>query len=70
MTGGMIKMVNMKQECKSIAIYSMQLAGMLMQKGFVLQYLQPNPKFPTKNMFIFMNSPELRQVMKEYHNYK
>ena len=61
-------MTNTKQECKSIAIYSMQLAGMLMQRGFVLQYLQPNPKFPERNMFIFMNSLEIKKAMEEYNN--
>jgi hypothetical protein len=59
-------MNNIKQESKSIAIYSMKLAGVLMQKGFVLGYLQPNPKFPDRNMFIFMNSPELKKAIDEY----
>jgi hypothetical protein len=50
----------------SIAIYNMRMAGYLMQKGFVLMSMAENRKYEGKNMFIFMNSPQIKEAMQEY----
>lgn len=43
------------------------MAGYLMQKGFVLLDMRPDMKSPTrKNIFIFKNTPQLRQSIDEY----
>lgn len=47
-------------------IMSQRLAGFLMLRGFVLQGVGRNRKFPDRNVFYFVNSPELRTAMVEY----
>lgn len=53
-------------ENKTIAIYSMRLAGLLMQKGFVLIDMQPHLDGSGKNVFFFKDSPALKEVVKNY----
>lgn len=47
-------------------IFSMKLAGILMQKGFVLVEIRPNENGNGKNVFYFNDSPELERVVKEF----
>ena len=57
----------MIDETKTIVIHSQRLAGTLMTKGFVLIAMDRETGTQTgKNVFIFKDSPNLRQAMKEY----
>lgn len=47
-------------------VMSQRLAGYLMMRGFVLQGIGNNRKFPGKNVFYFNESPELHEAMAEY----
>ena len=47
-------------------IFSQKLAGMLMQKGFVLVEMRQNTNGNGKNVFYFNNSPELDKIVSEY----
>ena len=53
-------------ERKMKTIFSMKLAGLLMQKGFVLVEMRPNTNGNGKNVFYFNDSPELEKVIDEY----
>lgn len=47
-------------------IFSQKLAGILMQKGFVLVEMRPNTNGNGKNVFYFNDSPEIEKVIVEY----
>ena len=51
---------------KTIAIYSMKLAGILMQNSYVLLSMDRNLNGSGKNVFYFNDSPELQQLIAEY----
>lgn len=51
---------------KMITIFSQELAGILMQKGFVLVDMKPNTNGSGKNVFYFNNSPKLLEIVEEY----
>lgn len=53
-------------ERKMKTIFSMKLAGLLMQKGFVLVEMKPNTNGNGKNVFYFNDSPELERVVSAY----
>lgn len=53
-------------ERKMKTIFSMKLAGILMQKGFVLVDMRPNDNGSGKNVFYFNDSPELERVIEAY----
>lgn len=55
-----------KQMKKMITIFSQELAGILMQKGFVLVDMKPNTNGSGKNVFYFNNSPKLLEIVEEY----
>ena len=50
----------------TMPIYSMKLAGYLMQKGFVLLSMKPNYKFPERNVFYFTDAEETKKAIDEY----
>ena len=52
-------------EKKMRTIFSQKLAGILMQKGFVLVEMRPNTNGNGKNVFYFNDSPELEKVIVE-----
>ncbi len=57
----------MNDRTETIIIHSQRLAGTLMTKGFVLIAMDREKNTQTgKNIFLFRDSPELRQAMKEY----
>lgn len=58
--------MNNSNKTKTIAIYSMKLAGMLMQKGFVLLSMDRNLNGSGKNVFYFNDSPELKTFIADY----
>lgn len=43
-----------------------RLAGYLMQRGFVLKEIRPNRKFPHLNVFVFRESDEIKQAIREF----
>lgn len=47
-------------------IHYQRLAGFLMQRGFVLKELRPSSKFPQLNVFVFRDSPELKEAMADF----
>lgn len=56
-----------KNDLINKTIYSQRLAGMLMQKGFVLVGMEKNEKSQSgRNVFFFKNSPELEAAIYEY----
>lgn len=54
------------EKSKTIAIYSMKLAGMLMQKGFVLLSMDRNLNGSGRNVFFFNDSPDLQKFIADY----
>ena len=57
-------------EHTSRIIYSQRLAGYLMLRGFVLLRMDKNAKFPTRNIFIFKDTPTLNEAVEAYINNK
>ena len=53
-------------EFKSIIVFSQKMAGWLMYQGFVLIQMRPDKKNNNKNIFIFKESEEIRNKIKEY----
>lgn len=51
---------------KMKTIFNMKLAGILMQKGFVLVEMRPNENGNGKNVFYFNDSPELERIVAEF----
>ena len=47
-------------------IFSMKLAGVLMQNGFVLVDMRPNTNGSGKNVFYFNDSPELEKILTQF----
>lgn len=55
-------------ERKLKTIFSMKLAGVLMQNGFVLVDMRPNTNGSGKNVFYFNDSPELEKMINQFKN--
>ena len=55
-------------ERKLKTIFSMKLAGVLMQNGFVLVDMRPNTNGSGKNVFCFNDSPELEKMINQFKN--
>ena len=53
-------------ERKMKTIFSMKLAGVLMQNGFVLVDMKPNTNGSGKNVFYFNDSPDLEKIVTQY----
>lgn len=52
---------------KDIVIFNQRMAGYLMLKGYVLLEMRPDIKSTShKNIFIFRDTPQLRQSMSDY----
>lgn len=51
---------------ENYAIFNQRLAGYLMERGFVLLHSRSDKKGTGRNVFIFRNSPELRNAMTIY----
>ena len=46
-------------------VYSLKLAQKLSQRGFIVEKTGINPKKPWLYTYLFKNSPELEQAIKE-----
>ena len=55
-------------ERKLKTIFSMKLAGVLMQNGFVLVDMRPNTNGSGKKEFYFNDSPELEKMINQFKN--
>ena len=53
-------------ERKLKTIFSIKLAGVLMQNGFVLVDMRPNTNGSGKNVFYFNDSPELEKILTQF----
>lgn len=51
-----------------MVIYSQKMAAKLMMQGFVLLELKKNEKHPSKNVFLFKDTKQIREAMKELSN--
>lgn len=47
-------------------IYSMKMATYLRKLGFQIENVEVNPYKPEFNMWIFQDTPELREAMRNY----
>lgn len=56
----------MKLKSKKMPIFSMKLAGNLMQKGFPMLYTRRNKRFPDKVVYYFHDTPELHTAIEAY----
>lgn len=57
------------EQAKNIVIFNQRMAGYLMQKGYVLMDMRPDVKSSSrKNIFLFKDTPQLRQSMSDYLN--
>jgi hypothetical protein len=52
----------------NMVIYSQKMAAKLMLKGFILQGMEKNSKYPNKNIFYFNDTEELKKTMNELSN--
>jgi len=57
-------------DLKIYYIRSQRLAGFLMLKGFVLQFMKPLNDGTKRNLFCFKNSDELLEKIQEYKQMK
>ena len=57
----------MKEE-KFKYIFSLKLAGFLMQNGQRIIRINHNLNMPNKDVYVFVDTPELCQLMSEYSN--
>lgn len=54
---------------KEYIVFSMKLAGYLMQKGFVIKRMEKtNRDSSNRNVFYFNESEDLLKVVKQYKN--
>jgi hypothetical protein len=54
---------------KEYIVFSMKLAGLLMQKGFVLKRMEKtNRDNSNRNVFYFNESEDLLRVVQKYNN--
>lgn len=60
----------MKDKIPAVTIYSQCLAGYLMFNRFILIDKRADLKDKNKNVFIFRDSPEIRNAMKKYSKHK
>ncbi|ACB84822.1 DUF5659 domain-containing protein [Natranaerobius thermophilus] len=51
-------------------VRSQRLAGFLMLKGFVLKKLDISREDPSRNVFLFNNTKELRDTVELYKEFK
>lgn len=51
-------------------IYSLRLAGFLMQKGYILIDIKDHRNLPGRKVFYFKDTPQIRDSMREYSNNK
>jgi hypothetical protein len=51
---------------RELIVRYQRLAGFLMQRGFVLMGLRPNPETPHRNIFVFRESPDIRAAISEF----
>ena len=59
----------MKAQTRNIIVFNQRMAGYLMQKGYVLLDMQPDIKSTSgKNIFLFKDTPQIRQSMSDYIN--
>ena len=59
----------MSERIKNIVIFNQRLAGYLMQKGYVLLDMRPDVKSARrKNVFIFRDTPQIEESIRDYLN--
>jgi len=56
--------INNKAVC--IPVYSNRLAGVLMAKGYVLQDMKPNTRQQGRNVFYFVDTPQIQEEISRY----
>lgn len=49
-------------------IFSLKMAGYLMQNGQRIVRINHNLNIPNKDVYVFIDTPELCQLMSEYSN--
>lgn len=58
----------MKKEEKFKYIFSLKLAGYLMMNGHRIIRINHNLNIQKKDVYVFIDTPDLRQLMSEYSN--
>lgn len=61
-------MIKRFYETENFEVYSQRIAKQLLQRGFVMQATRPDKKETGRNVFIFQNTPEIRQAFNECLN--
>jgi hypothetical protein len=64
----MWKGMKVQMEEKFKYIFSLKLAGFLMQNGQRIIRINHNLNVPDKDVYVFIDTPELCQLMSEYSN--
>jgi hypothetical protein len=59
-------MIQDQTTTKDYCVMSQKLAGILLAKGFKLNKIAPNRKYPNKHVFYFFYTNEIINVVKEY----
>jgi hypothetical protein len=60
----------LKSKSACIPVYSNRLAGVLMSKGYVLINMKPNTRQAERNVFYFVDSPQLQAEISNYKTNK
>lgn len=60
--------MKVQMEEKFKYIFSLKLAGFLMQNGQRIIRINHNLNVPDKDVYVFVDTPELCQLMSEYSN--
>lgn len=51
---------------KSVTIFNPRLAGKLMMEGLKLQGMQPDKKFPERDVYFFANCDKVHEIIKNF----
>ena len=49
-------------------IYSQEAAGYLMMHGFMLLKIMPDKRKPSRNVFVFFDTPEMQNALNDWMN--
>ena len=53
---------------KCLTVFESNLATILINKGYKVQGVAPDNNYPNRVVYFFLNTPEIKQAIKEYAN--
>lgn len=55
-----------KVKGKNYIVFSQKMAGYLMIEGYILKRIETNRNYPGKNVFIFKNTNNIQETIREF----